>query len=315
MAAIIKSRSTSASKRQLGSGKTNQANRSYNIDDEDSGEEEEEIEMDQKQLWERIQGFVKEHEVDPDQITISVKKLQQEAKLKYDRSSRVSAGWKFLCFFALYAAVMIIQKNADQSEKVTSSLIDYLVSSHYPSKLNTAGTEWPDQDGPGMQATGCFTDNCATPTYLTKGFLDIMDVADFWEWMEHQFLDLIYTVTASPPPPPPRALLLLLLMSSSSSTRHSHTAPAPPASALTDRARAPPPPPPPPPPPRAPQDASAASGVAANSILLHTRRLDSARWLQQRALPGAALAGAISADCWTAMAGPIRPFAVRARPV
>jgi hypothetical protein len=150
--------------------------------------------MDRKELWERIQGFVKEQEVDPDQITISVKKLHQETKLKYDRSSRVSAGWRFLCFFALYAAVMIIQKNANQCEKVSSSLIDYLITSHYPSAQNTAGTAWPDQEGPGMQVTGCFTDNCVKPTYLMKGYLDIMEVADLWDWMEHQFFDLVYKV-------------------------------------------------------------------------------------------------------------------------
>ncbi len=52
-----------------------------------------------------------------------------------------------------------------------------------------------------------------------------------------------------------------------------------------------------------------AEGVAANTVLLHTRQLDSPRWTQRRALPGAARPGAVSADCWTAMAGPIRPFA------
>jgi hypothetical protein len=165
----------------------------YIVDDDDDSDDEDK-EFDQKKLWERIQGFVKDHEENQNQITISVKKMQQEAKLKYDRSSRASAGWRFLCFFTLYAAVMILQKNADLNEKVSSSLIDYLVTSQYPSAANTVGSEWPDQLSPGMRATGCFTDNCVIPTYLAKGFLDIMDVSDFWDWMELHFLDLIYKV-------------------------------------------------------------------------------------------------------------------------
>ena len=205
---LAKSKTADHKKKHLTKAKTP---RSYSIDDNishASDSEEEEVEMGHKHLWERIQGFVKEQDVDQDQITISVRKLQQEAQLKYDRSSRVSAGWRFLCFFALYAAVMIIQKNADQSVKVSSSLIDYLVTSHYPSKANTAGTEWPDQLSPGMQATGCFTDNCAIPSYLSKGFLDIMDVSDFWDWMEHHFLDLVYKVASVPLAP--RSLPLCL---------------------------------------------------------------------------------------------------------
>ena len=197
--------------------------------------------MGQKKLWERIQGFVKEHEEDQDQITISVKKLEQEATLKYDRSSRVSAGWRFLCFFALYAAVMIIQKNADQSEKLSSSLIDYLVTSQYPSAANTAGTEWPDQLSPGMQATGCFTDNCVTPTYLPKGFLEIMDVSDFWDWMELHFFKLIYKVTTALPPIPrvPPGSPLSLKVKQPSRVLG--------VACMTARAHLPPPPPPPPP--------------------------------------------------------------------
>jgi hypothetical protein len=171
----------------------------YTLDDEDDSESNaDEIEYQSKKiLWDRIQRFEKELEDDPDKITISMRRLHQEAKLKSDRSARASAGWRFFIFFGLYAAVMIIQKNADQSEKVTSSLIDYLITSQFRSIPNTAGTEWPDKLGPGMEATGCFTDNCADPTYLAKGYLDIMDVADFWDWMEHHFLDLVYKVRTS----------------------------------------------------------------------------------------------------------------------
>jgi hypothetical protein len=208
-ATVIASLSRNAARASKSSSLQNSKNRKekakrgqgYQLDEEDESESEDDetVIQDQKTLWDRIQRFEKELEDDPDAITISVKRLHQEAKLKGDRSARVSAGWRFFVFFGLYAAVMIIQKNADQSEKVASSLIDYLITSQYRSIANTVGTEWPDKLGPGMKATGCFAENCVEPSYLTKGYLDIMDVADFWDWMEFHLFDIIYKVRPRQP--------------------------------------------------------------------------------------------------------------------
>ena len=179
-----------------GSSRSPRIERGYSLGDQgdESDDDDQQIKTTQKVLWERVQQFLKDIRRDPDRITISVNKLQQEAKLKADRSSRVSAGWRFFLFFGLYAAVMIIQKNAGQSESVTSSVIDYFISSQYRAVRNTIGTDWPDRLGPGNEATGCFVDACMQPTYLTKGFLDILDIADFWDWMQNHFMDLLYTV-------------------------------------------------------------------------------------------------------------------------
>ena len=198
-AAIVAKRMAGGKQKTNVSPRGAKAKRDYNIattdDDDDEEDEEPKVVIARKEMWNRIKVFSEELRADKSCITISSKKLLSEAKLKSDRSARVSAGWRFVLFFALYAAVMIIQKNAGQNQQINSAIADYFVNSQFRDVTNTIGTDWPDRLGPGMEATGCFSDDCTQPTYLTKGFLDILDTDDFWEWMQNHFLDLLYTVT------------------------------------------------------------------------------------------------------------------------
>jgi len=102
-----------------------------------------------------------------------------------------------------------------------------------------------------MESTGCFDQSCVQPTYATKSFLDLLDISDFWDWVEFLFLDRVYAMA---------------------------------------------------------NQGNGVDGVGPNSMQLHLRRMDEVRGLQHRALPGSALPGPLSGDCWTALAD-IKDFA------
>lgn len=142
--------------------------------------------------------------------TVNVSVLHDEAKFKRERSKRATVGFRFAGFFIFYVATIVLQKNAWRGELVTTAAINYFVRSAYPDRASSRtpipvgfeeGGEYvpsvgPDEPhvgiNPNAPPIGCLPGDCADRSFEHKGFLDMVTMTDFWDWMELHFADLYY---------------------------------------------------------------------------------------------------------------------------
>ena len=128
---------------------------------------------------------------DPEHLTLSFSRLEKEAQVKLTRAKRVTAGWRYLMFFVVYSATIILQKNASRSVLTVDALRSLMLGGSFPDR-STSGVPWKDKDGPNPRESGCYTDSCSTPTFEHKSFLQIETVQDVWDWLEHFLIPTYY---------------------------------------------------------------------------------------------------------------------------
>eukprot|EP00961_Rhodomonas_salina_P050555 678882-Rhodomonas_salina.11 len=117
-----------------------------------------------ERAWIALEDLKANEGRDKDRTTICLNSLHDECRMKYDRSRRASRGGTFLIFFAFYAAVLVMQRNAFRGEQVGRSIINYFVQTKYPAP--TTGTRWPDQFTTVCQDTGLSTPStCHWPPF------------------------------------------------------------------------------------------------------------------------------------------------------
>jgi len=148
-----------------------------------------------ERAWIALEDLKANEGRDKDRTTICLTSLHDECRMKYDRSRRASRGGTFLIFFAFYAAVLVMQRNAFRGEQVGRSIINYFVQTKYPAP--TTGTRWPDQFTTVCQDTGLSTPipsraDCQVPISEMKGFLDVVTKGDLWDWLEQLFIKGFY---------------------------------------------------------------------------------------------------------------------------
>uniref|UniRef100_A0A6U2DAR5 Uncharacterized protein n=2 Tax=Hemiselmis andersenii TaxID=464988 RepID=A0A6U2DAR5_HEMAN len=131
-----------------------------------------------------------------EQTTISINKLHVECKIKRDRATRATVGWRFMVFFLLYAVVLTMQRNAVRGEAFTYGVFNYYINSKFYSPRTSRPDSFPNKF---TTAGGCrgylgeeTPDGCWIPPGELKSFRDVVTMEDLWDWLQIHFVPKYY---------------------------------------------------------------------------------------------------------------------------
>jgi hypothetical protein len=82
-----------------------------------------------------------------------------------------------------------MQKNALRSVQSVEAILALLVGGAYPD-MGTSAVDFGRDHAP--QESFCKTEGCREPTYDYVTFLDIGEVDDIWDWIEHFLIPSYY---------------------------------------------------------------------------------------------------------------------------
>ena len=137
----------------------------------------------------RVLKFMQNNEV-----TISIKSLEQECTVKHERSKRANRFLGFLVFFLLFSLAMVGQRNGIRSEQLTRTLLNYFLESRYYAP--TSGSVWPHMGASGDNCTNHLglsaAGGCHIPPAEMKNFMDIVTLEDFWDWTSLSLVERFY---------------------------------------------------------------------------------------------------------------------------